>query len=117
MSDAEPPKASTSGEKRPTLNDLIEIVVRNDLDADDKKSLIAELRKTSPTFHDRWLYRYVVWSLGLVAVLSVVGFVVMGTLDKTIPDGLVALGSAAIGGLAGLSTASRARPAEQRDQS
>lgn len=51
---------------------------------------------------DRWIYRMVVVALGLTVVISVVGGIVLGIAGQTIPDGVVALGSAALGGLAGL---------------
>ena len=55
---------------------------------------------------DTMIYRVVVWSLGLVAILAVIGAIVlsMGFWGKEIqiPDILTALGSAAIGALAGL---------------
>lgn len=54
---------------------------------------------------DRWIYRLVVLALGLTAVFVVVGVFVLKALkgdSVTIPDALVALGSAAIAALAGL---------------
>src|SRR5207244_1695604 len=113
MSEAEPTSPSRAAGAQPTLNDLIKVVLVDPglTGVKAKKDLIDELRKTEPAFNDRWLYRYVVWSLGAVAILSVVGFVVLSGLGKDIPEGLVALGSAAIGGLAGLFTSSsRTRP-------
>jgi hypothetical protein len=60
--------------------------------------------------NDKWTYRMVVAFLGVVAVLTVIGgFVLVGVNGfelhpnkSPIPSGLVALGSAAIGALAGL---------------
>ncbi len=55
---------------------------------------------------DKWIYRIVVGSLSLVVLVVVIGVIFLavkhttGTLD--IPDVLTALGSAAIGALAGL---------------
>jgi hypothetical protein len=117
MSDQIPP-STVQGEKQRMVNDLIDVVLRNEsLDAKEKRKLIDELRKASPAINDRWLYRWVVWSLGAVAFASVIGFIVLAALEKTIPQGLVALGSGAIGGLAGLSTASsRARSGDPADQ-
>jgi hypothetical protein len=105
MSEAVSPP-STSAARPLTVNDLIELVLNSSHTLEQKKTLIDEVRKTSPALNDRWLYRYVVWSLGLAALLSVVGFITLGALEVTIPQGLVALGSAAIGGLAGLFTSS-----------
>ena len=52
--------------------------------------------------HDIWLYRIVVAVLGLTVVASVAGAIVLALGGLSTPEVLVALGSAAIGGLAGL---------------
>jgi len=52
--------------------------------------------------HDIWLYRIVVAVLGLTVVASVIGAIVLTLSGQSTPEVLVALGSAAIGGLAGL---------------
>ena len=64
--------------------------------------MIAEL--AAPLARDVWIYRIVVGALSLVAVLSIVGaiLVAVGTDDSQVPDAVVALGSAAVGALAGL---------------
>ena len=51
---------------------------------------------------DIWLYRIVVAVLGLTVVASVIGAIVLTLSGQSTPEVLVALGSAAIGGLAGL---------------
>ena len=51
---------------------------------------------------DILLYRMVVIALGLAVLLSIGGVIGLAAFDKTIPDLLTALGSAAIGALAGL---------------
>jgi hypothetical protein len=63
---------------------------------------IAEL--AAPLERDVWIYRIVVGALSLVAILSIVGAIVVavGTTDTQVPDAVVALGSAAVGALAGL---------------
>lgn len=48
---------------------------------------------------DRWVYRAVVVILGIVIITSAIGALILS--DK-IPDSLIALGSTAIGALAGL---------------
>jgi len=48
---------------------------------------------------DPWIYRFVVGVLGLLVLIVVFGAVVLG---KDIPQGILALGSAAVGGLVGL---------------
>lgn len=50
---------------------------------------------------DIWLYRMIVATLGITVVASVVGAITLAMTGESAPDVLVALGSAAIGGLAG----------------
>jgi hypothetical protein len=51
---------------------------------------------------DIWLYRMVVAVLGVTVVASVVGAIALAMTGQSTPEVIVALGSAAIGGLAGL---------------
>ena len=51
---------------------------------------------------DIWLYRMVVAVPGVTVVASVVGAIVLAMTGQSTPEVIVALGSAAIGGLAGL---------------
>lgn len=53
------------------------------------------------TQKDIWLYRMIVAALGLTIVVSILGAIGLAMTGKPIPEILVALGSAAIGGLAG----------------
>jgi hypothetical protein len=89
-----------------TVADLADLVredpeLAREIQAHPAKAL-AEL--AAPLEHDVWIYRIVVSSLSLVAVLSIVGAIVVavGTNDTQVPDAVVALGSAAVGALAGL---------------
>ena len=77
------------------------------------KSLEEEIRKDpakaiakiteSPLKTDKWIYRIVVSALGLTVLLAVSGGICLAAKsDTAIPDILVALGSAAVGALAGL---------------
>ena len=50
---------------------------------------------------DVWLYRMIIAALGLTVVASVVGAITLEMTGQSTPELLVALGSAAIGGLAG----------------
>lgn len=52
--------------------------------------------------NDIWLYRIVVAVLGLTVVATIVGAIVLTLSGQSTPEVIVALGSAAIGGLAGL---------------
>jgi predicted phage tail protein len=55
---------------------------------------------------DKWVYRIVVLALSLIAIASVIGAIVLAAKAQggvaNIPDVITALGSAAIGALAGL---------------
>ena len=51
---------------------------------------------------DKWIYRIVVGVLGLTVVSSILGTIALAMADRSTPEVIVALGSAAIGGLAGL---------------
>lgn len=56
---------------------------------------------------DRHFYRVIGWGLVLIAGTAAIGSIVLAAYDKDIPEALVAIGSAAIGALAGVLTASR----------
>jgi hypothetical protein len=51
---------------------------------------------------DRYLYRIAIGVLSLLALLTAIGSIVLVLGGKTIPEVLVALGSAAVGALVGL---------------
>jgi hypothetical protein len=57
---------------------------------------------TRPLKKDLWIYRLVVTVLGLTVIACVVGAITLAMARLETPELLVALGSAAIGGLAGL---------------
>jgi hypothetical protein len=70
-----------------------------------KKDPVGTLeRLAEPLESDKWIYRIVVASLGLAAIGVVAGVIALKALDKstTIPDALVAIGSAAVAALAAL---------------
>ena len=52
--------------------------------------------------YDPWVYRIVGLVVGLVALASLVGTIMLTIQDRATPELLIALGSAAMGGLAGL---------------
>ncbi len=56
----------------------------------------------TPLQEDRVIYRVVVSALGIAVVFAMVGAITLSVVGKTIPDILTALGSAAVGALAGL---------------
>jgi hypothetical protein len=51
---------------------------------------------------DPWIYRIVVSVLGLVVLVAMIGAILFGYEKITIPETLTAIGSAAVGALAGL---------------
>ncbi|MDD5093590.1 MAG: hypothetical protein PHV74_04315 [Dehalococcoidia bacterium] len=53
-------------------------------------------------FGDKLVYRIAVGVLGSLAILAAIGSIVLVLQDKTTPEVLVALGSAAVGALVGL---------------
>jgi hypothetical protein len=89
-----------------TVQDLAELVREDPALAREIQSrpaeTIAEL--AAPLERDVWIYRIVVGALSLVAVVAIVGAIVVAvsTDDTQVPDAVVALGSAAVGALAGL---------------
>ena len=87
-----------------TLFDLIRIVLEDSkLQTNEKKILIDELRKNNPGTSDRWTYRYAILTLGGAVILTILALSYLGAYaEGKIPDGLVGIGSAAVGGLAGL---------------
>lgn len=55
-----------------------------------------------PLATDRWIYRGVIVALGFVAIAGMVGGITLAFYGKTTPEGVVALGSTAVGAMAGL---------------
>ncbi|MFA5451069.1 MAG: hypothetical protein WC231_03650 [Dehalococcoidales bacterium] len=51
---------------------------------------------------DTGVYRMVVCFLGIVAVAAIIGSIILVGIKTDVPDALIALGSAAVGALAGL---------------
>src|SRR4030042_2386037 len=87
-----------------TLQELIQQVTNDtSLPPDQKIKLLSNLQKlSSPLQSDRWIFRLVVAFLGLAVLLSIIGgFILSFKTAATIPEGLIALGSAAVGALAG----------------
>lgn len=67
----------------------------------------ADSLQETPLNSDKWIYRIVVGALGLTIILIIVGVLLLIGLghfgsDATVPTILTAIGSAAIGALAGL---------------
>jgi len=96
-------------DRSPTLYDLIGLVLKDtELGTEDKKSLIDELRKNNPGTADRWTYRWGIYILGFVSIFAVVGMVYLSAGGQAVPEGLIAIGSASMGGIAGILAPGRA---------
>ncbi len=69
-----------------------------------KQNPVAALQNLSaPVLQtDAWIYRIVVAALGLGMLVTVVAACALAAYDKKMPDGIIAIGSAAVGALAGL---------------
>ncbi len=66
-------------------------------------------RLAGPLESDRLIYRVVVFALAGAVIVCLVGSLGLAWVGKDVPDGVIALGSAAIGALAGLLAPSPAR--------
>jgi hypothetical protein len=59
--------------------------------------------EASALTRDKWTYRIVVLALGSAVLIGMAGLIVLSWKGvQSVPDGLVAIGSAAVGALAGL---------------
>lgn len=88
-------------------NELIEtlapIVAKADISAEQRQAITDKLTEvTTPLQTDPWIYRLVVIFLGLTVITTMIGGVCLNLSSDTIPSGVVAIGSAAVGALAGL---------------
>lgn len=75
---------------------------------DDPKNALRD-RVKSPLQSDNWIYRIVVIVLGLGILSTIVAAAVLAGCGKTLPDGIIAIGSAAVGAMTGLLAPSPAR--------
>ena len=74
---------------------------------DNPEATIKNFKEDTPLNTDNWIYRIVVLSLGLAVLSIIIGVIVLVasgkiTDDKNVPTILTALGSAALGAMAGL---------------
>lgn len=88
------------------LRELAEEVARDEQLADRiQRDPAGELRRLSnePAYKsDVWVYRGVVAALGIAIVLAAAGAILLAVVGSEVPELLIALGSAAVGALAGL---------------
>lgn len=99
-----------------TTQELADRIERDPWVADEiKKDPVKVIRTIgqSPLEFDVWIYRLVVLALGLAVLMAVGGAIFLTwSTDKQVPQVLVALGSAAVGALAGLLAPSPTKRAE-----
>ena len=74
---------------------------------EDPVSAVENFKQGNPLQSDKWIYRIIVLSLGITIITIIIGVIVLIGTDKIkndqgVPTILTAIGSAAIGALAGL---------------
>jgi hypothetical protein len=101
-----------------SMSDRIESVQDLAIRAAQDDALAARIRSNPvealaqlarPLQTDVWIYRIVVMVLGLAVLLTLTGAICLAAGGKPLPEGVIALGSAAAGALAGLLAPSPAR--------
>lgn len=93
-----------------TVYDLMKQVLEDtNLKPEEKRKLLDELRKNNPTDSDRWTYRSAIWLLGAIVCGSILAIYYLSIHQSSNinTEGLIAIGSAAVGGLAGLLNSAR----------
>jgi hypothetical protein len=71
--------------------------------AQDPQSAEKAITRLTALQTDRWIYRIVVLALGFGVLSAMSGLIILSWKGVTsVPDGIVAIGSAAVGALAGL---------------
>jgi hypothetical protein len=88
------------------IKNLAALMARSDV-PQDAREVISSVVQGTPLATDKWIYRAVVVTLGLTVLATIFGgltIVIVGHGDANmkLPDALVAIGSAAVGALAGL---------------
>ena len=92
-------------ESRQAVLDAISFVTATPTIPDDAKKKLQDMLKPalSPLMWDPWIYRMVVGFLGFTVVSTVIGGLLISAFSGSgIPEGIIALGSAAVGALAWL---------------
>ena len=93
--------------KDPSLQ-LVPLTARTDIPQDARDVISSSIKDiATPLQTDVWIYRVVVMVLGLTLLATVFGGIILAIIghgDQTVklPDAVVAIGSAAVGALAGL---------------
>jgi len=89
-----------------TLTPLRALLARDDVPR-EVREVIASAIQATPLANDKWIYRVVVLVLGITVIGAVFGgiaiaIIAKGDVNMKLPDAVVAIGSAAVGALAGL---------------
>jgi hypothetical protein len=71
------------------------------------ESLSGWAERPAPLANDLWIYRLAIVVLGMLALLALGGSLALSAFGREAPQVAVALGSAAVGALAGLLTPTR----------
>src|SRR5437763_14945863 len=98
-----PPKRKRTPMKIQSVSELADKVAADpELQERLKKDPAATIASlAAPLANDVWIYRMVVGALGMAVLLAVSGAIVLAFAERRTPDVLTALGSAAVGDLAG----------------
>ncbi len=88
-------------------NELVSNSALQDQFKQDPVKAVQQIQQKNPLDTDNWIYRIIVLSLGITIISIIIGVIVLigsGKIsdDKGVPTILTAIGSAAIGALAGL---------------
>jgi hypothetical protein len=86
-----------------TLESPEKLQALRDNPTDELPKIVKEAKQlTGESFIISNIYVIVVSALGLVGLIAIIGAIILSALSKDAPQVLVALGSAAVGGLVGL---------------
>jgi hypothetical protein len=93
--------------KSDAVRQLSPLLARGDIPEDARNVLSSTLNELSPLHYDVWIYRAVVVVLGVIVIATVFGGIYIAVIGRgeptmKLPDAIVAIGSAAVGALAGL---------------
>jgi hypothetical protein len=73
-------------------------------DVENSQPLDLAAGRAAPLSNDVWIYRFAIFTLGALSLLSLGGAMLLTAFGHDAPQVTVALGSAAVGALAGLLT-------------
>lgn len=107
-------RATTASFTSTTYFDLLRTVVTDKrLTGEEKKFLLVQLKGIAPT-SDRFTYRTAIWILGTLALTTIglLGAIYLTGAGTSPPEGLIAIASGAVGGLAGVLSTGKATSAD-----